>query len=350
MKKASIKTPIVLFLITLFNGFVIDAYSQELIPFKSQMTGKYGYMNESGKIVIKAQFYKVSEFSNGIAIVSDVLTTFYINETGATILKAPSEIESFSNNYGIVRSSGGSYFVNSTGKTISPIYRYAIPFSENIAIVWISGKVMAINKLFKTLFEIEIDPTRYGEYFGQYSDGMMPIKNIQNKWGYINNVGKIVIKPSYIYPGKFLNGYAIVYSSELKWHVINKVGDSICSFNFKESFDYQSKNCFLIKDKLIFRPKTGIIRIVSLVNNSSIDVKIKMTENEEMEKKFICPIILKDYIFYDGKIIDLDGKIVWQIDKFKKIETTYYNKYILVEKTDNDFHLYKYDGTEISFP
>jgi len=34
----------------------VNTFSQILLPFKSQMNGKYGYINESGDIVISAKY------------------------------------------------------------------------------------------------------------------------------------------------------------------------------------------------------------------------------------------------------------------------------------------------------
>jgi len=348
MKKISIKTPLALILIIIFSGFTVSAYSQDLIPFKNQMTGNLGYMDESGNKVIKAQFYKASTFSDGIAIVSDRLSTYYINRTGTKIFESPYEIEDFSNGYGVARGNRQSYFVNNTGKIVSPVYRYAKSFSDNKAIVWIDGKVCAINKSFKVLFEIEVDPVKTGNYFGQFSNGMMPVNDINNKWGYVDNAGKLVIKPSYVFPGKFYNGRAIVQDTYGKWMVINKIGEKNYEFEMKQHWDMPEYMSLLFKDKLIYTPKRGVIHIVSLLDNSEIEVNIAALSNDYDAN--IRPEIIGDCIFYDGKAIDLEGKIIWQLDNFRHIESNLYGKYILIEKAYDDIHLYKYDGTEIIFP
>ncbi len=324
-------------------------FGQDLFQFTNQMTGKKGFMDESGKIIIKPNFDEVSPFENGIATARDGTGNYYINSLGQKILKDPYQLHNFSCGYGMVETNKDFFFIDKTGKVVSPKYRFAWSFSDDKAIIINENKLFAINKSFQILFEIEVDPYHSGEYFGYYNDGLMPVKNIKNVWGYLDSNGKLSLKPNYIYPGKFYNGRAVVRDIYGKWMVINKMGEKIYEFEMKEHSDFPGNNCLLFKDKLIYRPETGVIHIVSLSDNSEIEVNIDVLSVYNMER-FFRPVIIGDYIFYGGKTIDLDGKIIWQLDKFKSIESILYGKYILIEKAYDDVHLYKYDGTEIIFP
>lgn len=62
-------------------------YGGNLLQFKKD--NKYGYLNTDGEIVIEAQFYEASDFSEGLAAVcrEDGGCLEYINESGETVIK-----------------------------------------------------------------------------------------------------------------------------------------------------------------------------------------------------------------------------------------------------------------------
>lgn len=321
-------------------------FSQVLFPFTNQMTGKKGFIDESGKIVIKPNFDEVSSFYDGIAIAEDGMEKFYINSLGQKILKNPFKIHDFSCGYGLVETNKEYYFIDKTGKVVSPKYRYANSFSDDKAIILKENKLYAINKSFQILFEIEVDPRNSGEYFGYFHDGLMPVKNIKDEWGYLDSNGSLTLKPSYSYPGKFYNGHAIVLDKEGKCMLINKIAEKIYEFKMERNFTMPS--FLLFKDKLIYTMGRGIIHIVSLQDKS--EKVVNVSELSKYDHIEIGPKIVGNYIFYDGKALDLDGNIIWQLDKFKCIKSVLYEKYLLIEKANDDIHLYKYDGSEIIFP
>lgn len=360
-KKNKFKLYIKAFMFSCIMTMPFHSYGQDLIPFTNQMTGKKGFMDESGKIIIKPTFESVSPFYDGISVVYDEMKNYYINTSGQIIWDSEKyyqttkrinrvtfDLKNFSCGYGLVSAGIEYFFIDKTGKMVSPTYRYAESFSDDKSIIYKEGKLFAINKSFQILFEIEVDPYDRGEYFGFYNDGLMRVKNIQNVWGYLDSNGKLCLKPSYIYPGKFYNGHAIVRDINGKWMVINKKGEMKFEFEMKQHWDFPESMSLLFKDKLIYTPEIGIIHIVSLLDNSEKEVKLAKLSLDYYEG--IQPIIVGNYIFYDGKALDLNGNIIWQLDKFKSIKSILYGKYLLIEKTYDDVHLYKSDGTEIIFP
>lgn len=55
--------------------------------FRIQVNGKDGYMDRSGKIVIKPQFDEIGEFSEGLAAAAIGNKYGYINKTGKFVIK-----------------------------------------------------------------------------------------------------------------------------------------------------------------------------------------------------------------------------------------------------------------------
>ena len=63
-----------------------------------------------------------------------------------------------------------------------------------------------------------------------FSDGLMAVCTEDNKWGYINTKGEIVIEPIYSFANEFNEGYAVVatgYTTELKPIIIDKKGQIV---------------------------------------------------------------------------------------------------------------------------
>jgi len=162
---------------------------------------RWGYINKTGKVVIKPQFDKAGDFSEGLAPVSIDGKWGYINRTGkVTIAPQFAEARSFSEGLAVIKVGGGPLrrlyvggdelrrsregggsgygYVDKTGKmVIKPQFERASDFSNGLAQVWVGG----------------------GSYWG--SDGERWLQQQQPgasryvdgyRWGYIDKTGKYV--------------------------------------------------------------------------------------------------------------------------------------------------------------
>ena len=119
--------------------------SQERLPV--QNSGKWGYSDGAGKIVIKPQFDLVFEFSEDMAVVQKNEKWGYIDKTGKLV--------------------------------ISPQFDYAFPFSEGLAEIRINSNYGYIDKTGKFIISPQLD----GAY--EFAEGLAPVE-IDSKWGYIS--------------------------------------------------------------------------------------------------------------------------------------------------------------------
>ena len=125
-----------------------QAHSDDLTP--TQVNGKWGYADSSGKIVIKPQFSRAGEFSDGLALVwtegaplfDPVVTSFvkmgYIDRTGRWVIHSRWE-----------------YY-----------------------------------------------------FFYDFSEGLVSFRRQSDKWGYMDTTGTIVIRPRFDWAGNFSGGRA----------------------------------------------------------------------------------------------------------------------------------------------
>lgn len=149
-----------------------------LYMYIDEKTGKYGYQNEEGVVVVPAKYD--TKYSG----------EYYFAYTEFCFLSGDHpEVGEFHEGMALVSDNRGYGYINSEGKEVIPCqYKMALPFSEDLAAV----------KDKKT-----------------------------DKWGYINKKGEIVIPFQYRYPRSFTEGYAFVEKEENKWSYIDTKGKNI---------------------------------------------------------------------------------------------------------------------------
>lgn len=139
--------------------------------------GKFGYMDNTGKMVIPAKFSYARHFHEKLAAAS-------VEE-------------------------GKCGFIDKAGKfVIPPKFFNCEDFSDGIAFVYTmqGGKKnwFLINKEGKTV------PIPEFQYYGKFSEGLCNVIASDGKWGYIDKTGKYFVQPIYNNAGPFHEGLANV--------------------------------------------------------------------------------------------------------------------------------------------
>lgn len=160
-----------------------------LYPFEYDR--HWGYINETGSIIVPPKFEEARFFYSGLANVKLHGKWGYMNETGAIVIPAE--------------------------------YSKANPFSELGAWVSKDGVEMLIDKKGKVLKTIVRDYKTIG-----LKDELMKIKSKQ-KYGYINVQGDIIIEPEFTEAGRYSNGLAWVVTSAGDHQYIDAAGNVVIS-------------------------------------------------------------------------------------------------------------------------
>lgn len=146
------------------------------------------------------------------------------------------------------------YFVSQHGKIVIPIGKYTFSYSDTIHTIGfvLKGKegIYAINNKGKELFKVY----NFDNGPDILKDGMFRIMGKNNKVGFADSLGNVLIKPAFDFVEPFHNGYAIACNGGHllsidtldnhhkwvggKWGVISKEGKIIIPFIFK-SISYQ---------------------------------------------------------------------------------------------------------------
>jgi len=154
--------------------------------------GKTGYIDRTGKVIIKPIFKAGNDFEDGRAMVFDtdenhiMNKSGFIDKTGKMIVPfdAFDLLENFSNDLAVVIKDGKNGYIDKQGLVVIPLqFESAGPFSAN-GLALVRRKKLASED-----------------------------SNNQGKYGYINKLGEVIIDYKYGHAQSFENGYARVWDN-----------------------------------------------------------------------------------------------------------------------------------------
>ena len=194
-------------------------YHGKLEPVKSETTGKWGFADTLGKIVIAPKWDIVSDFSEGLAAVGLNNKFGYIDEKGKKVIPMIYDTAGdFTDSLALV-SVYGEYSnskamknnwgcIDKSGIEVIPI-KYdrveRLPTGENYC--QLAGKWGIYDSYGKVLL-----PEIYGE-IREFSEGMAAVKS-SDKWGFIDNNYNLVIPCEYLEAAYFRDGKADVITNK----------------------------------------------------------------------------------------------------------------------------------------
>jgi hypothetical protein len=194
-----------------------------------------GIIDKSGKYVVEPKYQSIQEFSEGRAVVVSEKGFIVIDENG---LEVTSETYNYIGNFKEERAvisvidTDGDWvygYIDKQGKiVIAPKYEVAADFKNGKAVVKFDmGDYAIIDNIGTVLKEFEY------AFVGDMGDGLLAFKEKQqDKLGYIDELGDIVIAAQFTSVEPFKNERAIVNISDNyfnKYGLINKKGRFIVS-------------------------------------------------------------------------------------------------------------------------
>lgn len=214
----------------------------------------YGYIDKNGEWVITPQFDNAGEFTdNGLACVSYNGKCGYINENGEFVIEPQFESAGnfHENGLALMTVGGKTGAINEKGEiVIQPKYDSLCQFCENGLILALIGdgslkednyfymnanEEIIIDNQSVTLRYMMEDAETVDLYGVERLTDLVPIEQ-NDKFGYMDNTGKIVIEPiyDYTYPYVSANGL-IAVKKDGKWGYINEKGDIIIEPQFYDA-------------------------------------------------------------------------------------------------------------------
>ena len=315
MESMRIRTPRISFIVSLvfIFSFGVNAQSTDsaTTPRPIQQNGKWGYIDRTGKIVIKTQFVWAEEFSDGLAAFeSEDGKHGYIDESGAIVIEPKFDNwTNFSEGLAAVSIDFAFGYIDKTGKWAIPAqFAEGRPFSDGLALVGVplDGKLSFPPGLVKHVFidtsgKVVIDPKddilngRFSEGVGAVqfitrsdinevlidksgktivtvddintdssSEGLVPAKK-NGKWGYLDAKGQFAIEPQFEEAHRFSEGLAAVLIGK-HWGFIDRSGRVVITPQYGVGYESDfSEGLALVylQDKCLYIDKSGkvVIRV-----------------------------------------------------------------------------------------
>lgn len=244
MKKAGLVTAMLMFVSILM-------FSETPLTVVKYFDGTYCFIDTTGKEVITGPYISARNFSEGLAFVELRKEYAFINENGEIVIRLPkngeemqfSEVQDFHEGYAAVtvnsysQSLEGPAFIDRKGTLcFSFLAKYgaglhsmvsAEGFSEGYALIFGDGKYGYINTKGEWLTKLMYEKA------GLFHNGRARVQFPNtDKWGYIDQTGKVVIRPSYSMAFDFSEGFALVYLEDdhKSLRFININGEVIIDF------------------------------------------------------------------------------------------------------------------------
>ncbi len=263
---------------------------------------KYGYIDRTGKIIIPAKFENASDFSEGLAIVytGKKLGSGYINRTGKIVIPA-NKFEyggDFSEGLAVVSISEKYGCIDKNGNLVIPArFKWIGDFKNGVAKARIdqsryetieidrNGNIVADrvkedkDKTDKVIPQFDV--SQFDSGAKQFSDGMAWVKDKQDRIGYADKQGRLVIPAKYDwirYPddqNDFHDGLARVCLNR-KCGYMDRTGKVVIPLKFDEAAAKFSDGLawVVINKQLGYIDRTGNVKIPARFGHSGYPGKI----------------------------------------------------------------------------
>ncbi len=259
----------------------LDLYDNDgLFPF--YYNRKYGYINETGNIVVENKFDKAEPFSEGKAFVQDsdglhiidtngkILFTYPIEEGWSIEYSNPIKFKYNRAVFAVTGSDNGDdvcklvVIDNNFSVSVTELYRGGYMVPPDI----INTKDFCGASIYRTIYNSAGD-TIYEKPYNSNSNGQISVNekyinivNDENKWGLMDvTTGKMVIDYKYDCMGTYSEGVIPVCSYD-KWGLIDIDGNQLAKNEYKHIYTYSNGVAFAIdkNDKLCIIDKNGNLK------------------------------------------------------------------------------------------
>lgn len=277
---------------------------------------KYGFIDATGKFIINPQYDRADYFSDGLAAVWIKDKRGYIDKTGKMVIPLSEQNPFGEFSEGFVHT--GSQYLDKTGKPAfdpQKTFGQTGDFSEGLAWVQSNDRYAFgyIDKTGKVVIDFQFEPPQGGTPATKFTDGLAVI-GVRGKNGYIDKTGKIVINPQFLYADPFSEGLACVQVDGYKFGFIDKTG----KFVINPQFDSAGR----FKGSVGFSEGLAVVGVGSIPNTKYgfIDKTGKFIINPQFDSAgdFLDGIasvrVGKDESSKDG-YIDKTGKFIWNPTK-----------------------------------
>lgn len=208
----------------------MDPFSGELAPLPTG--NKWGYVDRTGRYVVNPQFESAAPFEEGLARVTLRNKVGFIDRTGGYVVNPQfDDAADFSEGLAAVRLGAKWGYINTEGEyVVNPQFEYAGAFEESVARVVQNGRWGYIDR--EGVFKIN---PQFDEA-GDFREGTAVVR-AGDRWGTIDDQGKYVVQPQFEGASeKFSEGLWRVQMGG-KWGYVDESGKILINPQFDQAYD-----------------------------------------------------------------------------------------------------------------
>jgi hypothetical protein len=183
-----------------------------------------GYIDETGRVVVAPRYHAAADFSEGLASVDSDEFEGFIDRDGRHVFRADYSAKGFHEGLAAAaergRSVDGWGYIDRAGRrVIEGPYHFADDFSEGLAGVAIDNKYGFINRRGEVVVQPRFDLRKEGRHprytvsSGRFSEGLACVA-LGGLYGYIDKSGEFVIPPQFAVAQDFSEGLAWAVSRD----------------------------------------------------------------------------------------------------------------------------------------
>ncbi len=203
-------------------------FAEERAVVRDLETGKKGYIDKKGNYVVEPKYKSCKSFQDGMALVQTEQGYGYINLQGEEVI-APQYVwaSNFSEGTAFVREeeNGPVWLINTKGEKVRKIADQSGEFYGSCEdclhisqfVMLPSGETDRVDRYYDKNGEVSMEQ---GNLLFSLSEGLSAeLDEKTQKYGYIDETGKMVISPIFDEAGRFQDGYAVVRIQD-QWGVV----------------------------------------------------------------------------------------------------------------------------------
>ncbi|QVK19086.1 WG repeat-containing protein [Mycoplasmatota bacterium] len=364
-----------------YDWIIVNQDKIKLYPAYIHAVGgkKWGYINEKGKYCIKPTFNHDEEFKDELAIVQVDNLFGVINDKGEYIVNPIYEnIEPFHENRAIVTLNNEQFIINERGEILSVKgYPYLGNFHDSRAVVKDKVNKEYLFGYLDSAGEVVI-PIKYKEandfnnhkavvkatkyqlidlegnilqeypyaYVGNYGEGRLVIK-IQDKCGYINETGEVIINPQYQICHAYKDDYAIVNQEQELYNtygLIDLEGKELFKPIYNHLIPLGEKRYAVGLAKNKNKPYLGILYAIgNEMGEFLTDFKY---EQIKPYYNHLASATKNNKTFF----IDLNGEIIESLPILSGVGSLQFMDHIIQANIDHELHYIDDEGQIINYP
>lgn len=224
----------------------------------------WGYIDKTGKLVIKPQFKEAREFqANGLAVVRKGKYYGLINEQGNFMVEPKYEsINGFSEGRAVVIDNSGFKVIDEKGKEVTnKAYDFISNYKNSRALFSNNDGKGKYPYGYLDLDGKEIIPGKYQEANDFSKDGKATVKEKDNEYNLINTIGQVLNKYNYPFVGAFSEGI-MSFQREVggKFGFIDEKGNEIISPQYSSTGPFE-------EGRAVVNTFQGVMNNYGLIDN-----------------------------------------------------------------------------------